>query len=231
MGTSASPLMRKLDGQHYDVKVSRHEKEMVRYWIETGAVYAGTYAALGSGMIADTFVRQVGQGVKLFSIKNIVEPRCGSCHHGHKHAPEKPGFMQLVIAGMICVDNPAKRMTSELTFNLTRPEKSIVLLAPLSKDAGGLGICQAKSKKVVFKDKNDADYQKLLASLKEMKAELHRIKRFTMPGFRPNQHYLREMKFYGVLPKDFDDKTPVDFFELDQRYCKSHWYRPANGGK
>ena len=51
VGTSASPLMKLLDGSHYDARLSQHEQDLIRYWIESAAVYPGTYAALGTGMI------------------------------------------------------------------------------------------------------------------------------------------------------------------------------------
>ena len=30
--TSASPLMRKLDGRHYEAKLTAHEQDLIRYW-------------------------------------------------------------------------------------------------------------------------------------------------------------------------------------------------------
>ena len=50
-GDAASPLMKKLDGSHYEVEVTDHERELIRTWINVGAPYPGTYAALGTGMI------------------------------------------------------------------------------------------------------------------------------------------------------------------------------------
>ena len=43
-GTGASPLIQKIDGTHYDVKLSQTEYDKVRLWIETGAGFTGTYA-------------------------------------------------------------------------------------------------------------------------------------------------------------------------------------------
>ena len=43
--------MRLLDGSHYDARLSDQEVKLIRLWIETGAAYPGTYAALGTGMI------------------------------------------------------------------------------------------------------------------------------------------------------------------------------------
>ena len=42
-GTGASPLMQKIDGSHYDVKLTQHEYDMVRLWIESGGIFTGTY--------------------------------------------------------------------------------------------------------------------------------------------------------------------------------------------
>jgi hypothetical protein len=49
-----------------------------------------------------------------------------------------------------------------------------------------------------------------------------------MPGFRPNEHYVREMKRYGVLPTSYNPAShPIDVYETDQAYWRSFWYTPA----
>ena len=66
------------------------------------------------------------------------------------------------------------RFSRHRVYNLTNPEKSLMLLAPLSRDAGGYakgeqkGTVKVKENRnvkpgpvthhVVFKDKNDPDY-------------------------------------------------------------------------
>ncbi|GAH34094.1 unnamed protein product, partial [marine sediment metagenome] len=46
--------------------------------------------------------------------------------------------------------------------------------------------------------------------------------RFDGPDFRPNEHYVREMKRYGLLPTDFDPADdPIDVFRLDRAYWRS----------
>jgi hypothetical protein len=47
IGSSASRLMKLIDGNHYEARLSAREQRMIRLWIDTSAVYAGTYAALG----------------------------------------------------------------------------------------------------------------------------------------------------------------------------------------
>ena len=39
----------------------------------------------------------------------------------------------------------------------------------------------------------------LKAAITDAKSRLETIRRFDMPGFRPNEHYFREMKRFGVL--------------------------------
>ena len=112
-------------------------------------------------------------------------------------------------------------------FNLTRPEKSLLLLAPLDRQAGGLGLCRdgQGDATTIFGDKTDPDYQKLLAMVGAGKQNLETIKRFDMPGFQPPKPYLREMKNYGILPLDHPDDAPVDPYNLDALYWESLWYR------
>ena len=48
-----------------------------------------------------------------------------------------------------------------------------------------------------------------------------------MPGFRPNEHYVRWMKRFGILPENFDPaKDPIDPYETDQAYWRSLWHHP-----
>ncbi|MFC1806706.1 hypothetical protein ACFL09_07015, partial [Planctomycetota bacterium] len=59
LGSSASRLMSKIDpstgsgqvGSHDKVRVSDHERRLIRLWLDSAAAYPGTYAALGSGMV------------------------------------------------------------------------------------------------------------------------------------------------------------------------------------
>jgi hypothetical protein len=63
----------------------------------------------------------------------------------------------------------------------------------------------------------------VLAGITRAKVQLDAIKRFDMPGFQPRQEYLREMKRFDILPKNFDGKALVDFYDLDQKYWRSLW--------
>ena len=70
--------------------------------------------------------------------------------------------------------------------------------------------------------------QPLLARLREAHRRLQAGKRFGMPGFRPNEHYIREMQRFGILPKDLNPTGPVDPYATDRAYWDSFDYRPPD---
>jgi hypothetical protein len=108
--------------------------------------------------------------------------------------------------------------------NLDRPEKSYLLRAPLAKSAGGLEACG----EAVFADTNDPVYQKTLAAIEDAHRRLQEGKRFDMPGFRPNRHYIREMQRFGFLPEDLGPNDPIDYYKVDRDYWDSFLYQPIN---
>jgi hypothetical protein len=120
-----------------------------------------------------------------------------------------------------------------LVYNLTRPEKSLILLAPLSKEAGGYGLCKPLNNNnsldepaTVFTDTNDLDYQKILALCVAGKKKLDTIKRFDMQDFQPRPAYVREMKRYGILSQDIAADAAIDIYATDRAYWQSLWYKP-----
>jgi len=118
-------------------------------------------------------------------------------------------------------------------YNLSYPVKSMILLAPLAKQAGGYGWCKAEDGQpvAVFRDAEDPDYQSILQAIRAAKTKQEKTKRYGMPGFRPNEHYVRWMKRFGILPENFDlAKAPIDPYETDRAYWRSLWHRPASGG-
>ncbi len=203
IGSSASPLMQLIDDGHEDVDLSASQRKKIRLWIDSGAPYAGTYASLGTGMVS----------VRVD--ERILRRRCTACHDSQV----RRGVMSLRL-----------KYHDQLLYNLSHPVQSPLLLAPLSQHAGGWGICvkpDMGQTKAVFTTADDPDYRAMLASIRSGKAELDQIKRFDMPGFRPNEHYVREMKRYGILPDDFDPNVDsMDVYQVDRAYWQSLWHEP-----
>lgn len=202
IGSSASRLLKLMDGSHHGARPSERERKVVRLWIESSAPYPGTYAALGCGMYYPTPWPA-----------RLLEKRCGECH-GDKQQDGKPERKAFRFG----------RRSYESLVNLTHPDKSLLLRAPLNAEHGGLSACS----RAVFADKSDADYGKLLAGIRAAADQLKTHKRFDMPGFVPNEHYLREMRRYGILGTNDDERQNVDYYALDRAYWQTFWYRPQS---
>ena len=59
------------------------------------------------------------------------------------------------------------------------------------------------------------------------KRELETVKRFDMPGYRPNEHYFREMQHFGIVPAHQTLEDPIDVYAADQAFWQSAWHRPT----
>ena len=198
LGSGDNALLAKGDGTHHKVKFSPEEAAVIKQWLDASAVYAGTYAALGTGMM-NVYGRK--------TISDVMERRCDTCHATGRR------------------DNRVERKLFEdqfprnLYFNFTRPEKSLFIRAPLAAEAGGLGMCT----NAVFASTSDPDYQALLKEIQGGAEHLYgNGKSYEMPGFRPNRPYIREMIRFGILPPTFDAQNdPIDVFETDRKYWDS----------
>jgi hypothetical protein len=210
---------------------------MIRYWIESAAPYPGTYAALGTGMIGgfpksvlETTERQWPQAIEA---AEAIKRRCTGCHDKSLPVPKYISDNLGLILSNPDFNDIRIRMSRHLMFNLSRPEKSLILLAPLASDAGGYGLCKQRDENgstgapvTVFAGTEDPDYEKILAVCKRGKRQLEQNKRFDMPGFRPTASYVREMKRYGILPNDLPEDAPIDVYATDRAYWRSLWWCP-----
>ena len=230
IGTAASPLLRKVKGGHHEVKVSAREELVLRLWIDSGAPYPGTYAALWTGSI-DLKLR-AWDGIAVWPpfapAAAVLSKRCFPCHaegaEGNMRLPMSPTDWGLIAGTYGPTEQKERRKctSAHVAYNLTRPEKSAMLLVPLAASAGGCAGTDKGQHPVVFKDTSDADYQALLQGICTAQKALEANRRFDMPGFRPNRQYIREMQRYGILPQTLDAaRDPIDPYETDRKYWSS----------
>ncbi|MDP6045118.1 MAG: hypothetical protein QGG25_05895, partial [Phycisphaerae bacterium] len=246
--SSASSLMKKIDTHHNKVKLSDIERTTIRLWIDASAQYPGTYAAIGTGQVggcwgANKYVRVMADNwPDTPAAAEAVTRRCGKCH-GRKLPKHVTDRIPVSYGDMLSWERPLSRFSRHRVYNLTNPDKSLVLTAPLAKTAGGYAEGKPNPKPirenlaeapklikhpVIFADAKDPDYIKILTHVRAAKAKLDEIKRFDMPGFKPNSHYIREMKRYKVLDPAFDLKTQkIDVYEMDMKYWQSMWHKPV----
>jgi len=250
--SSASPMMKKIDGSHWDLRLDPREKQIVRLWIDTGGQYAGTYAAYGTGQVGGCWgsnqpVREMADGwPSTPAAQEAVERRCGRCHPKDQLPRHVTDRIPLDSWGdMLSWTRPLSRFSRHRLYNLSRPKNSLILLTPLSGWSGGHAVRSAKTDDarpvdedrtrpprpiehpIIFTDTDDPDYRSILTHIQAARERLDEIKRFDMPGFRPNEHYVREMKRYGVLPMSLaDESDPIDVYATDEAYWQSFWHRP-----
>ncbi|MFV1994983.1 MAG: hypothetical protein ACC661_06070, partial [Verrucomicrobiales bacterium] len=241
IGAASSPLMKKLDGEHYGAKLSAGEIKKIRYWIESAAVYPGTYGALGTGMIGGYLqnkqeINNDSQWQTSQRGAEAIKRRCASCHTERSRLPRNLSDERDISFWRPDMTDKMLHTARHIVFNLTHPEQSLILLGPLSQQAGGYGACMSVGKDGtakpidVFENTDDPDYQAMLAMIRAGKRKLEEVTRFDMDNFRPRTEYIREMKRFGILPESFDaTRETVDSYQLDQRYWESLWYKPQAG--
>ncbi len=254
LGSGGSALMAKLDGSHHGVKATPRDLLTVRLWLDCGAPYPGTYAALGCGMIGGyqqnkPVLENDSDWSETRAAQQAFARRCASCHTEKQHPIPRTLSDEIGLSFWNpSMDDPRLKHNRHVVFNLTRPDKSLVLLAPLAKTAGGYGLCrnvaQASSLRTnnasanndprkleacatVFASKDDPGYRVLLAMCEAGKRRLDEIKRFDMPGFRPREEWVREMIRYGVLPAGTKPEAVTNVYEVERKYWQLLWYRPS----
>jgi len=234
LGSSASRILAMLDGAHHEVKATPDQMKKLRLWIESGAAYPGTYAALGCGMIGNYAENQPvntdWEWPSTRAASPVIEKRCAACHnHPARLLPRSLSDERGVSFWQPQLGDPRLNTSRHIVFNLTRPEKSLFLLAPLAAQAGGWGLCKdpATGKPVtVFAEASDPDYRLLLDFIRAGQQRLNEIKRFDMPDFRPRPDWVREMKRYGILAADLKPTDPIDVYAAERRYWESLWWQP-----
>jgi hypothetical protein len=234
--------MKKVDGSHHDVNITGLERRLLRLWIDTGAAYPGTYACYASGQIGDVGFNNLpvhelaDDWPSTAACVGAIERRCGGCHDKKllpRHVTARTRISEW--GDFLSWTRPLSRYSRHRVFNLSRPEKSVALMLPLAEHAGGaatepLGpavlVAEDFGKPprevkhpIVFETADDPDYQSILRHILAAGDRLRVIKRFDMPGFRPGEEYLREMRRYGILPPaSADDGGPIDPYDTDRRY-------------
>ena len=240
LGSGGSPLMKLLAGGHYDVKPTERERRVVQLWLDIGAPYPGTYAALGTGSIGGymsnaEMLNNDRDWPETRAAQSVFIRRCESCHdpRDQPHRAdalrrERREFLAAVAGrsafGVLAAHHLQPLAAGEIArapgplgpqrrrLWAVRGERLLSRL-PAREGQG------VRSEEGVFLSTADPDYRLLLAMCEAGKRRLEEIKRFDMPGFKPREEYIREMKRYGLLPESFDiNKEPLDVYQLDRRY-------------
>jgi hypothetical protein len=166
-GSLLSKITKCIQDPKHSKKIIPFEDQLrVFLWIDSNVPFY-SHCRQKSPTILDNKARGVLGGVH--------KKRCASCHHNDfsdtqsglsaahaaVHAGGEPGQWGIARSGM--------RVRH---LNLSNASHSGALQAPLSKSAGGWGLCKAKDGKPVFASVSDPDYVKMLDALKKVQ---HRV--------------------------------------------------------
>ncbi len=161
-GSHLSELTRYIDDpKHAETRLTAEERRRVFLWIDSNIPFYGHYDQ-NSPTVLSNEARA--------NLKAVYDRRCASCHD-EPNRPDTPSFLDYYSIHVHTGPRPGQWGIAESAMrvrhlNLSHPERSAALQAPLEKDAGGWGLCGGKDAKPIFRDTTDADYRQILEALK-----------------------------------------------------------------
>ena len=184
-GALASRLPDYFAKEHCGKEVDRKSLERVYFWLDSNAVYQGTYANArpDSAGRRDRWAPLSGKGQADWfekEFKPIYEAKCAECHKnilgGNKDLPGVHDALNIDWTGRFA------------WLDLSRPEKSPALVVHLPKSEGGRGVSTDKTApenapKLIFQSKDDPDYQTILAAIRKGKEDAEKLPEADRPGF------------------------------------------------
>lgn len=200
-GAYVSRIREIIEGEHYDVALSAEERQRIYIWIDANVPYYGTYEMTDPRTFGgrDRWYAQDNNAWFMKYYKPTFDRRCMGCHQRRvmtRTYNYNPGGDGRVVVSSDLWDETALAQfqhghgrisrigqygPSE-RINLTHPEWSFALTAPLAEEAGGFGFCKTKDGEPVFKDKEDDDYQRMLAAIRLGHLRLYANPRVDMPA-------------------------------------------------
>lgn len=262
IGSGSSRLLKMIDEKHGGVEMTPEDRKIISFWIDAGANYIGTYAAEFSGGIGYYLENEPVHNEQAWpetkAMSDAIVRRCDGCHtpldpgrgfgnysiYNDNYTPRNPREAKDSFIPHDLSQAYGRYSRFEI-FDLSYPELSKAVRAPLSRAAGGLGVCEEKSGKPVFTSVEDEDYLAILNAIKrgrqyileednrpEMLIPSENNGRDCPQKYVPRWPYLREMIRYGLLPYDADPNASYNPYELDEIYWESlHYKVPQSADK
>lgn len=191
-GSYVSKLCERIEGDHCKKKIPLEDRMRIYAWIDANIPYYGTYNYIECKGIGARDSWKAGGTWASRNLKEAFEKRCLDCHKRRVFNPAwyTPGWkilssdlwndMAIASHGFPERYPLSGLLGPELRVNLTNPSHSLLIQAPLAKDAGGLGMCKLEDGRPVFTDKGDIDYRVMLAAIETGKARLYAKPRIDM---------------------------------------------------
>jgi len=176
----------------------REDRYRIYAWIDANIPYYSTYTHSRHGTPGsrdgwETAMGKNRNGWMVADVARVFDKRCMGCHQRTVHNQALWGSPKVIVSSRHWTHRAvtahgfpdyfpmSAKYGPEFRINLTRPSHSLMLNAPLAKEAGGLGYCKLKDGSPVFADTNDVDYRHMLGAIETGKAALYSKPRVDMP--------------------------------------------------
>ena len=182
-GSLASRLVtgKYLEPDHYGVALSPDERQRVYTWIDANVPYYHTYLYTDGGVngARDRWYDDLPDGWFQRNFAPVFMRRCYECHKrtveisdawlGHRTVTvtSKVWTDITIMDQGLQIESSVAPFGPEYRINLTHPEWSQMLTAPLAKESGGLGFCKDSTGKPIFRDAADPDYRAMLGAMEK----------------------------------------------------------------
>jgi len=201
-GALVSRIRKYLETDHSDRVVPLEDRRRIYAWIDANVPYYGTYKVTDRRVAGGRDRWYVGDPKGWFhkEFLPVFNRRCMPCHQRYvipqTYNYNPGGDGRILVSSRLWTETALGQFqlghgriswTGQIgpdhRINLTHPELSQMLTAPLAKQAGGLGLCQgAENLPQPFADKSDPDYQAMLRALKQGHKRLMANPRVDMLG-------------------------------------------------
>ncbi len=226
-GSLASRLVREkyLEPVHHEVALGPEEFQRVYTWIDANVPYYHTYLYTDGGVngARDRWYAKPGwasnDGLdKTWFQKDFAPVFMKRCFDCHKRTIEISdawlGRTFVTVTSKVWsditimdqglqIEGAVATFGPEYRINLSHPEWSQMLTAPLAREAGGLGLCRSPSGTPVFKNTADPDYQKMLQAIQagqRMLSANPRVDMLPRPDPQHPEDYAASLQRPRILP-------------------------------
>ncbi len=181
-GALASRLPDYFAEEHCKQKVDEESMKRVYFWLDSNAIYQGTYANArpDSAGRRDRWAPLEGKGLANWFAREILpvyESKCAECHKN-------------ILGGNRDLTGVYDSLNTDWTgrfawINLSRPENSPILTAHLPKEQGGRGLSIDKNERqFVFDSKDSPEWKKIYNAILQGKADAEKRPEADRPGFQ-----------------------------------------------
>ncbi|MCX6924641.1 MAG: hypothetical protein NT154_15715 [Verrucomicrobia bacterium] len=182
-GSHASRIARHLGGTASCPPVPPEDRQRIYTWIDANVPYYHTYEYTDGSIngARDRWFANRLDGWFRKEFDPVFRRRCFDCHKRSVDISDAwLGRTIITVTSRVWTDTtlmdqglqsePAVAVFGpEYRINLTHPEWSQMLTAPLASSAGGLGLCRDQEGNPIFRTTDDPDYQAMLSALRQGK--------------------------------------------------------------